>query len=71
MKSIIFNIPSMHDETSAKDISSTVVGLRGIEDIDVNYEDGTATVYYDENQVIVDKIKYIIEKKGYDVSNLK
>jgi copper chaperone CopZ len=60
----------MHDETSAKDISSTIVGLRGIEDVDVNYEEGTITVYYDENQVIVDKIKYVIEKKGYDIDTL-
>ena len=70
MKTITFNIPSMHDEGSAKDISSVIVGMRGIEDVDANYEDGTITVYYDENQVIVDKLKYVVEKKGYAVNIL-
>ncbi|EYE89042.1 copper ion binding protein [Fervidicella metallireducens AeB] len=65
MKECVFKIPSMHDETSAKDIRSAVVGIRGVEDVDVDYEDSRINVYYDENQVIKDKIKLVIEKKGY------
>lgn len=70
MKEYSFKIPSMHDEAAAKDITSAIVGIRGIEDVDVDYEDSTVNVYYDENQVIVDKIKYVVEKKGYTVRNI-
>lgn len=70
MKEYVFRIPSMHDESSAKEVRSSIVGIRGIEDVDVDYQDGIVNVYYDENQVIVDKIKYTIEKKGYNVKKL-
>lgn len=70
MKSYSFMIPSMHDETSAKDVRSIITGIRGIEDINVDYEDGTVDVYYDENQVVIDKIRYAIEKQGYIIRNL-
>lgn len=70
MKQFAFMVPSMHDEGTAKDIASTISGIRGIEDVNVNYEDGTVNVFYDENQVVVDKIKYTVEKKGYSVRNL-
>lgn len=69
MKEYSFKIPSMHDESSAKDIRSIITGIRGIEDVDVNYEDGTVDVYYDENQVILDKIKYTLEKQGYSIKD--
>lgn len=68
MKEFTFNIPSMHDENSAKEVRSVIIGLRGIEDVNINYEDGIVNVFYDENQVIVDKIKYAVENKGYDVN---
>lgn len=70
MKEYTFKVPSMHDESSAKEIRSTIVGIRGIEDVDVNYEDSTVNVYFDQNQVVEDKIKYVVEKKGYKVRNI-
>ncbi|TDT60908.1 heavy-metal-associated domain-containing protein [Fonticella tunisiensis] len=70
MKEYSFKVPSMHDEASAKEIRSAIVGMRGIEDVDVNYEDGSVNVYFDQNQVVEDKIKYVIEKKGFKVKNL-
>lgn len=69
MKEYSFKIPSMHDETSAKEIVSIVNGIRGIQDVDVDYQDGTINVFYDENQVIEDKIRYTIEKKGFKVKD--
>lgn len=68
MKEFTFSIPSMHDENSAKEVRSVIIGLRGVEDVNINYEDSIANVFYDENQVIVDKIKYAVEKKGYAVN---
>jgi copper chaperone CopZ len=68
MKEYTFKVPSMHDETSAKDVRSAIVGIRGIEDVNINFEDGIVNVYYDENQVVVDKIKYVVQNKGYSVS---
>lgn len=68
MKEYTFNIPSMHDENSAKEVRSVIIGLRGVEDVNINYEDGIVNVFYDENQVIVDKIKYAVENKGYAVN---
>lgn len=67
MKEYTFKIPSMHDENSAKEVRSTIVGIRGVEDVNTNYEDGIVNVYYDENQVIIDKIKLTVENKGYSV----
>lgn len=68
MKEYTFNIPSMHDENSAKEVRSVIIGLRGVEDVNINYEDGIVNVFYDENQVIVDKIKYAVKNKGYAVN---
>lgn len=65
MKEYAFKVPSMHDENSAKDVRSAIVGIRGVEDVNINYEDGVVNVYFDENQVLVDKIKYVVENKGY------
>ncbi|MCX7951296.1 MAG: heavy-metal-associated domain-containing protein [Clostridiales bacterium] len=67
MKEYSFKVPSMHDETSAKEIVSIVNGIRGIQNVDVDYQEGTINVFYDENQVIEDKIRYTIEKKGFKV----
>ncbi|SHE64374.1 heavy-metal-associated domain-containing protein [Caloramator proteoclasticus] len=69
MKEYSFKVPSMHDETSAKEIASIITGIRGIQDVDVDYQEGTVNVYFDENQVIKDKIKYIVEKKGFKVDD--
>lgn len=65
-----FLIPSMHDELSAKDVRSIIAGIRGIEEVDVDYEDGTVNIYYDENQVVIDKIKYVVEKQGYSIKSI-
>jgi copper chaperone CopZ len=69
MKEYSFKVPSMHDETSAKEIASIITGIRGIQDVDVDYQEGTVNVYFDENQVIKDKIKYTVEKKGFKVDD--
>lgn len=70
MKEYSFKVPSMHDETSAKDVRSIITGIRGIEDVDINYVDGIVSVYFDENQVIEDKIRYIVEDKGYGIRKI-
>lgn len=70
MREYSIKIPSMHDEASAKEIRSSIVGIRGIEDVDLNYEDGTVNIYYDENQTVIDKIRYVIEEKGYSIKNI-
>ncbi|MCX7885304.1 MAG: heavy-metal-associated domain-containing protein [Caloramator sp.] len=70
MREYTFMIPAMHDETSAKDVRSIITGIRGIEDVDVDFENGIVDVYYDENKVIIDKIRYLIEKQGYTIRNL-
>lgn len=67
MQEYSFKVPSMHDEASAKEIRSSIVGIRGIEDVNIDYENGMVNVYYDENQVVVDKIKNVVQEKGYSV----
>ncbi|MBZ4664326.1 MAG: heavy-metal-associated protein [Caloramator sp.] len=69
MKEYSFKVPSMHNETTAKEIVSIITGIRGIQDVDVDYQEGTVNVYFDENQVIKDKIKYTVEKKGFKVDD--
>lgn len=68
MKEYNFKVPSMHDEISSKDIRSSIVGIRGIEDVNIDYENGMVNVFYDENQVVVDKIKSVVQQKGYSVA---
>lgn len=70
MKEYSFKVPSMHDESSAKEITSIITGIRGIEDVNANYEEGLVEVFYDENQIVIDKIKLIVENKGYAIKNL-
>ena len=70
MKEYSFKVPSMHDESSAKEIASIITGIRGIEDVNANYEEGLVEVFFDENQIAVDKIKLIVEDKGYAIKNL-
>lgn len=68
MREYNFKVPSMHDETAAKDVRSTIMGIRGIEEVNIDYENGSVNVYYDENQVIIDKIKQTVEAQGYNVT---
>lgn len=70
MKEYSFKVPSMHDESSAKEITSIITGIRGIEDVNANYEEGLVEVFYDENQIVIDKIKLVVENKGYAIKNL-
>lgn len=70
MKEYSFKVPSMHDEISAKEIASIITGIRGIEDVNVNFEEGLVEVFYDENQTAIDKIKLIVEDRGYEIKNL-
>lgn len=70
MKEYSFKVPSMHDESTAKEISSTIVSMKGIEDVDVDYQEGLVNVYYDENNIAVDKIKQRVEDKGFMVKKL-
>lgn len=60
----------MHDEISAKEIASIITGIRGIEDVNVNFEEGLVEVFYDENQTVIDKIKLTVEDRGYAIKNL-
>ncbi|SEF51611.1 Copper chaperone CopZ [Caloramator fervidus] len=70
MKELTLKIPSMHDEMSAKRVASIIEGIRGIEDVNVDFQSGIVNVYYDENQVIDEKIKYVVTKNGFDVKEL-
>lgn len=67
MKELNLRIPSMHDEMSAKKVTSIIEGIRGIEDVNVDFQSGTVNVFYDENQVIDEKIKYVITKNGFEI----
>lgn len=67
MKELNLRIPSMHDEMSAKKVASIIEGIRGIEDVNVDFQNGTVNVFYDENQVIDEKIKYVITKNGFEI----
>ncbi|KRQ87971.1 Heavy-metal-associated domain protein [Caloramator mitchellensis] len=70
MKELKIKVPSMHDEASAKKIASIIEGIRGIEDVNVDFQSGLVDVFYDENQVLDEKIKYVVSKNGYEVRNV-
>lgn len=69
MKECILKVPSMHDENSSREIINIIKGLIGIEDVDTNYEEGVANVFYDERKTSIDKIVEIVEYKGFKVGS--
>lgn len=71
MKEYAFKIPSMHDEVTSKEIASTILGMNGIENVDVDYQEGMVNVYYNENKIVIDKIKQKIEDKGFTIKKYK
>lgn len=70
MQEYTFTIPSMHNETSAKELSNAVCEISGVQDVDVNYEEGILTVFYDDNKVNVDSIKTVLGDLGYGILNV-
>lgn len=67
MKEHTFIIPSMHNETSAKEVASIINGIEGVKEVDTDYVEGSVHVFFNENKVITDKIKNVINKKGYTI----
>lgn len=58
-------IPSMHNETSAKEIKSVLTKVNGIKNIDLNYEETTINIYCEDILPSFNEIKLSIENKGY------
>lgn len=68
MKQIIFQVSGMTCGHCVKAVENAVNGLEGIEQIDVQLNNGTVKVTFDPARADEMTIKNAIEDQGYDVS---
>ncbi len=68
MKQIIFQVSGMTCGHCVKAVENAVNGLEGIEQIDVQLNNGTVKVTFDPARANEMTIKNAIEDQGYDVS---
>ena len=69
IKQTKFNISGIHCRSCKTLIETEVKALPGVESIEVDYQRGEAEISYDREKLGFDKIKNIIEKVGYQVSD--
>ena len=65
MQNVVLNVKGMSCGHCVNSIEGALksLGVQG----DVNLENGTVTVVYDENKVTLERIKETIEEQGYEV----
>jgi copper chaperone len=61
-------VNGMHCDNCEASIAKGVNELAGIDSISANYEDSTAYVRFDSNQTDLNKIKAVIEDRGFEVA---
>lgn len=66
MKNVL-NVEGMSCMHCINAITNSVGALEGVNKVDVNLEDKTVTVEFDESKTSLDRIKEEIEEQGYDI----
>jgi copper chaperone len=67
MTSKILNIEGMSCDHCKMAVTKAVSSLAGVSSVEVNLENNTAAVEFDESTLLLDAIKQAIEAQGYDV----
>lgn len=68
MQQCFFNVPSMHNLTSARKISYTIENIKGVKNVNTNYEKSLVGVFYERNHSILNEISNEVEKLGYEIN---
>ncbi|WP_020060486.1 copper chaperone CopZ [Bacillus sp. 123MFChir2] len=64
---ITLNVQGMTCNHCKMAVTNALSELAGVQNIEVNLQEGTVNVEYDEAKVDVEKMKEAIEDQGYDV----
>lgn len=67
MENITLNVQGMSCGHCVKKIEDSVGQLEGVNQVNVKLDNAQVEVSFNESQVSLDKIKEIIEDKGYEV----
>ncbi|MGG2066055.1 MULTISPECIES: copper chaperone CopZ [unclassified Bacillus (in: firmicutes)] len=64
---ITLNVQGMTCNHCKMAVTNALTELAGVQNVEVNLQEGTVNVKYDEAKVDVEKMKEVIEDQGYDV----
>ncbi|PHA02273.1 copper-binding protein [Bacillus pseudomycoides] len=64
---ITLNVQGMTCNHCKMAVTNALTELAGVQHVEVNLQEGTVNVDYDEAKVDVEKMKEAIEDQGYDV----
>ncbi|MDC2866871.1 copper chaperone CopZ [Bacillus sp. BP-3] len=64
---ITLNVQGMTCNHCKMAVTNALTELEGVQNVEVQLQEGTVNVEYDEAKVDVEKIKEAIEDQGYDV----
>ena len=67
MTSKVINVAGMSCDHCKAAVTKAVSALEGVSSVEVNLENNTAAVEFDESTLLLDAIKQAIEAQGYDV----
>jgi copper chaperone len=67
MTSKIINVEGMSCDHCKMAVTKAVSALEGVSTVEVNLENKTVSVDFEEDQLPLDSIKQAIEGQGYDV----
>ncbi len=66
MTSKVINVAGMSCDHCKMAVTKAVSSLAGVSSVEVNLENNTAAVEFDESILLLDAIKQAIEAQGYD-----
>jgi copper chaperone len=67
MEKVTLNVEGMSCNHCVKAIEGSVGELNGVEKVDVNLNEKSVTVEFDEDKATLNEIKETIDDQGYDV----
>nr|WP_295971021.1 copper chaperone CopZ [uncultured Bacillus sp.] len=67
MEKVTLNVEGMSCGHCVKAVETSVGGLNGVSSVEVNLENKTVAVEFNQEKVTLDKIKETIDDQGYDV----
>ncbi|TYR81365.1 copper chaperone CopZ [Priestia megaterium] len=68
MEKVTLSVTGMSCGHCVKAVEGSVGELNGVQNVNVNLEEATVTVEFDQSKVSLDLIKETIDNQGYDVA---
>ncbi|MBO1626652.1 copper chaperone [Bacillus cereus] len=64
---ITLNVQGMTCNHCKMSVTNALTELEGVQNVEVDLQEGTVNVEYNDTKVDVEKMKEVIEDQGYDV----